>query len=206
MLVATHSRYVIDLNRPPDDANLYPGQDTTGLCPVDTFDRDAALLDGRACGDDEEIARAREPTGSPTTRSCAASSSACARAWHRVLWDAHSIRSVLPRFFEGKLPDLNFGTADGASCDTGAGGRGCRASRGGRGLHVGAQRPLQGRPHHPPLRRSPHGGVHAMQLEMTQCSYMDERLPFAYIAERAANVQPPLRAMLEAALEFAEDA
>ena len=46
VLVATHSRYVVDLNRPPDDANLYPGQDTTGLVPVDTFHREAIYLNG----------------------------------------------------------------------------------------------------------------------------------------------------------------
>ncbi len=38
---------------------------------------------------------------------------------------------------------------------------------------------------------------------MTQCSYMQEALPFDYLPEVAAGVQPHLRRMLEAALAFA---
>ena len=69
MLVATHSRYVVDLNRPPDDTNLYPGQDTTGLCPVDTFHKEAALPAGDEPRDGEIAGARRRATGSPTTRS-----------------------------------------------------------------------------------------------------------------------------------------
>ncbi|MEO7497403.1 MAG: N-formylglutamate amidohydrolase, partial [Massilia sp.] len=47
-LAARWSRYVIDLNRPPEDTNLYPGLDTTGLCPLDTFGREALYRDGAA--------------------------------------------------------------------------------------------------------------------------------------------------------------
>ena len=114
-LSARWSRYVIDLNRPPENTNLYPGQDTTGLCPVDTFHREPLYLEGR------------QPTQAEVERRLAA----YWQPYHTqlreeldrllslhgkvVLWDAHSIASVVPRFFEGKLPDLNFGTADGGS-------------------------------------------------------------------------------------------
>ena len=117
VLVATHSRYVVDLNRPPDGASLYPGQSVTGLCPVDTFD-DTPLY---AAGDvpaAAEIAERRGAIWQPYHRQLAAEL-ARLKAEHGIaaLWDAHSIRSVLPRFFDGKLPDLNLGTANGASCD-----------------------------------------------------------------------------------------
>ena len=117
ILVATHSRYVVDLNRPPDGASLYPGQSVTGLCPVDTFD-DTPIYAQGGVPDDAEIAARREAVWAPYHAQLRAELDRI-RAQHGVamLWDAHSIRSVLPRFFEGKLPDLNLGTADGASCD-----------------------------------------------------------------------------------------
>ena len=120
-----------------------------------------------------------------------------------VLWDAHSIRSVLPRFFEGKLPDLNLGTADGVSCDP------CLADE---LLTIVRQDPaytgiLNGRFKGGHITRhfgDPRAGVHAVQLELTQCSYMQEEPPFDYLPECAQRVQPTLRRLLEAALAFAE--
>jgi N-formylglutamate deformylase len=115
ILVATHSRYVIDLNRPPDGASLYPGQSVTGLCPVDGFDSKPLYASKDLEPDEAEVARRRALLAA---LSCAAARRARSHqepAWP-MLWDAHSIRSVLPRFFEGKLPDLNLGTADGKSC------------------------------------------------------------------------------------------
>ena len=38
---------------------------------------------------------------------------------------------------------------------------------------------------------------------MTQCSYMQEALPFDYLPDVAAGVQPHLRRMLQATLAFA---
>jgi N-formylglutamate deformylase len=203
VLVATHSRYVVDLNRPPDNQNLYPGQDTTGLCPVDTFDKTPVYAHADVPDDGEIMAR-RNAIWQPYHQQLQAELERL-KALHGtvVLWDAHSIRSVLPRFFEGKLPDLNLGTANGASCDPelartllgiGEAATGYQAVLNGRfkGGHITRQygRPLE--------------GVHAVQLEMTQCSYMQETMPFDYLPELASSVQPHLRAMLEAALKFAE--
>ncbi len=117
VLAATHSRYVVDLNRPPDNANLYPGQDTTGLCPVDTFDKTPLYANGVG-PDDAEIVARRDAVWRPY-HGALAEELARLRQQHGTvaLWDAHSIRSVLPRFFEGKLPDFNLGTANGESCD-----------------------------------------------------------------------------------------
>ena len=202
VLVATHSRYVVDLNRPPDNQNLYPGQDTTGLCPADSFDKTPLYASG-ALPDEADIAARREAIWQPYHQQLQAELTRLQAAHGTVvLWDAHSIRSVLPRFFEGKLTDLNLGTANGTSCDPalaqtllaiGQAASGYSAVLNGRfkGGHITRQygRPAQ--------------GVHAVQLEMTQCSYMQEAMPFDYLPEVAARVQPHLRLMLQAALDFA---
>jgi len=176
VLVATHSRYVVDLNRPPDGASLYPGQSVTGLCPVDTFD-DTPLYPAGDVPDDAETAERREAIWQPYHRQLA-DELARIKAQHGIaaLWDAHSIRSVLPRFFEGKLTDLNLGTAQGASCDPAL----AQALLGIAKEATGFTSVLNGRftggyitRHH----GQPAQGVHAVQLEMTQCSYMQEAFP-----------------------------
>jgi N-formylglutamate deformylase len=119
-----------------------------------------------------------------------------------VLWDAHSIRSVLPRFFEGKLPDFNLGTADGASCAPELAQELLRIAQAAPGYTA----VLNGRFKGGHITRhygDPARGIHAVQLEMTQCSYMQEALPFDYLLERATQVQPHLRRLLEAVLVFA---
>ena len=202
VLAATHSRYVVDLNRPPDNQNLYPGQDTTGLCPVDTFNKTPIYADGDL-PDEDEISARRDAIWQPYHRQLQAELGRL-RAAHGtvVLWDAHSIRSVLPRFFEGRLPDLNLGTANGASCDLAL----AQALLGIGEAAIGYSVVLNGRFKGGHITRHygrPEGGIHAVQLEMTQCAYMQEALPFDYLPERAAGVQPPLRQMIEAALAFA---
>jgi N-formylglutamate deformylase len=202
ILVATHSRYVVDLNRPPDGASLYPGQSVTGLCPVDTFDDTPIYAQGDVPGDAEVAAR-RDAVWAPYHAQLRAELDRI-RAQHgvAVLWDAHSIRSVLPRFFEGKLPDLNLGTANGESCD---------AALAQQLLALASAAPgytavLNGRFKGGHITRhygQPEQGIHAVQLEMTQCSYMQEVLPFDYLPDVAAGIQPHLRGMLEAVLAFA---
>jgi N-formylglutamate deformylase len=204
VLVATHSRFVIDLNRPPDGASLYPGQSVTGLCPVDLFDDQPLYRDLADVPAEAEIAERREAIWAPYHAQLA-QELARMKAQHGVaaLWDAHSIRSVVPRFFEGRLPDLNLGTADGASCAPalaeqllaiGQSAPGYTAVLNGRfkGGHITRQygKPAQ--------------GIHAVQLEMTQRSYMQESWPFDYLPDVAAGVQPHVHKMLEAVLAFVE--
>ncbi len=99
VLVAVHSRYTIDLNRPPDDANLYPGQDTTGLVPVDTFDRRKLYRGANPAA--AEVQRRVERYWQPYHRRLAAEIERVkAERGRVVLWDAHSIQGVVPRFFE----------------------------------------------------------------------------------------------------------
>jgi len=203
ILVATHSRYVIDLNRPPDNANLYPGQDTTGLCPVDTFDKTPLYANGQG-PDEDEIAARREAIWRPYHAALAEELSRL-RAEHGTvaLWDAHSIRSVLPRFFEGKLPDFNLGTANGESCDPALAEQLLDLALDMPG-HTGV---LNGRFKGGYITRQygqPKQGVHAVQLELAQSAYMSEVYPFAYDEARAASLQPALRQMLATVLAFVE--
>ncbi len=203
VLVATHSRYVIDLNRPPDGASLYPGQSVTGLCPVDTFDDTPLYANGDVPGEDEIAAR-RDAIWHPYHAKLA-DELARLKAQHGIamLWDAHSIRSELPRFFDGKLPDLNLGTGKGTSCDPVLAETVLGIARQAEGYTSVLNGRFTGgyitRQHGQPAQ-----GQHAMQLEMTQSSYMQETLPFDYLPALAAGVQPHLQRMLEAVLAFAE--
>ncbi|CAG2142349.1 N-formylglutamate deformylase [Cupriavidus plantarum] len=204
ILMATHSRYVIDLNRPPDNANLYPGQDTTGLCPVDTFDKTPIYADGTNGPDDAEIALRRDKIWHPY-HTALQQELARLRAEHGTigLWDAHSIRSVLPRFFEGKLTDFNLGSANGASSDAGLAARMLEIAN----LVPGHTAVLNGRFKGGYITRqygNPAGGVHAIQLELAQSAYMIESYPFDYDVSRASRVRPAIRKMLETMLQFVE--
>lgn len=200
VLQATHSRYVIDLNRPPDNANLYPGQDTTGLVPVDAGDR-SPLYRGTP-PDNDEIDQRRATYWTPYhTALATALAEAKARHGYALLWDAHSIKSVLPRYFPGKLPDLNLGTADGASCAAGLGEQLLQiASRHGAFTAV-----LNARYKGGYITRhygQPQHDVHAVQLELSWATYMNEHHPFEFRDDLATRIRPVLRALLEAMLEW----
>jgi N-formylglutamate deformylase len=207
VLVATHSRYVVDLNRPPDGASLYPGQSVTGLCPVDTFDDTPVYASGDDLPNDAEIAARRDAIWQPYHQQLQAELDRLKAAHGTIaLWDAHSIRSVLPRFFEGKLPDLNLGTGKGSSCDPALAATLLEIAKSAESA-AGYTGVLNGRFTGGYITRqygNPAAGVHAVQLEMTQSSYMQEKLPFDYLPEVAAGVQPHVRRMIEAVLEFVE--
>ena len=203
VLIATHSRYVIDLNRSPDGASLYPGQSVTGLCPVDTFDDTPLYANGEAPSD-ADIAARRDAIWHPYHAKLS-EELARIKSAHGVamLWDAHSIRSVLPRFFDGTLPDLNLGTGNGTSCAPALAGTLLAIAQQATGYSSVLNGRFQGgyiTRHH----GRPDEGVHAVQLEMTQCSYMQEALPFDYLPDVASRVQPHLVRMIEAMLAFAE--
>ncbi len=201
VIAATHSRYVVDLNRAPDGADLYPGRDTTELCPTTGFDREPLYRDGRR-PDGAEIARRVSLYWEPYHTALAAEL-ARLQAMHGValLWDAHSIASEVPRFFEGRLPDLNIGTNGGASCDpslaahvmeVAEAAEGFSAVRDGR-FRGGYITRRYGRPD---------ALVHAIQLEQAQRTYMDEDPPFTFRDDLAQVARPVLRAMLEAMLDW----
>ncbi len=202
-LAAQYSRYVVDLNRPPEDTNLYPGQDTTGLCPLDTFHKAPLYLPGQEPDQaevQERVQRFWQPYHTQLNLELAR-----LRAMHgyAILWDAHSIASLVPRFFEGKLPDLNFGSADGKSC----------AASLTQALAAQVEQQQQftlavnGRFKGGYITRNygdPAHGIHAIQLEMCQSTYMNESHPFAYRLDLAQQVQPLLRQLVEVVLAWGQ--
>ncbi|MFC5476307.1 N-formylglutamate deformylase [Paraherbaspirillum soli] len=205
VLVATHSRYVIDLNRPKDNVNLYPGQDTTGICPVDSFHKEALYQPGQE-PDDAEIQRRIADYWQPYHTQLEQELQRL-RSEHGIamLWDAHSIASVVPRFFEGRLPDLNLGTASGTSCapELTEQLREIAASA----AAVGYSHALNGRFKGGHITRhygQPQQNIHAVQLELAQLTYMQEQTPFAFDPALAAQVQPILRQFMGAMLAWAK--
>ncbi|WP_028310933.1 N-formylglutamate deformylase [Derxia gummosa] len=198
ILGAKVSRYAIDLNRPADGQSLYPGQTTTGLCPTETF-KGVHLYPAGKEPDAAETARRLDAYWKPYHGALQDELSRL-KAEHGqvVLWEAHSIASILPRLFDGKLPDFNFGTADGRSCGAGVIGAVLAALDGTPFTHVHNGRFKGG--HITRAYGNPSEGVHAIQLEMCQCIYMDEEVPFGYRPDLAVKVQPWLERMLAAAL------
>ena len=193
------SRYVIDLNRPADGQPLYPGQAETGLVPLYGFDGQPLYLPGHE-PDAAEVQQRVNDFWRPYHQ---ALSQELARlrdehGW-AVLWEGHSIRSQVPMLFDGRLPDLNLGTAGGASC--------------GAVLQQRLQQRLEqqsdysfvlnGRFKGGYITRHygrPEQQVHAVQLELAQAIYMDET-SFAYDEAKALALQQSLRALLQICLE-----
>jgi N-formylglutamate deformylase len=198
-LSARWSRYVIDLNRPPENTNLYPGQDTTGLCPVDTFHREPLYVEGRV-PDEAEVQRRLQAYWKPYHDQLRAELDRLL-ALHGavVLWDAHSIASVVPRFFEGKLPDLNFGTADGTSCASGLGDAVVAPALAQQQFSGRRQRPLQGRSYHAPLRQAGSQCARDPAWRCASRSTWMRRARYGYRPDLAAQVQGGLRDMMQAA-------
>ncbi len=201
VVAATHSRYVIDLNRAPDGASLYPGRDVTDLCPTTTFDNDPIYRPDRA-PDDRAIAKRLERYWHPYHQKLAESIAELKEQHgYALLWDAHSIRSVVPRFFEGKLPDLNLGNSDGSASDP---------SLAGQLLEIAEDAPgysavLNGRFKGGYITRTygrPAERVHAIQLEQSQATYMEEAPPFTFREDLADKVRPVLRRLIEATLAW----
>jgi N-formylglutamate deformylase len=198
VIVPNYSRYLIDLNRPRDDASLYPGQNTTGLCPVKTFSGEPIYLSGQE-PDKNEITGRIEGYWRPYHTALAEEIERIGEAHGRVvLWEGHSIRSVAPFLFEGRLPDLNIGTANGDSCSAGLQRRLVNV--------LDAQRDysyvLNGRFKGGYITRHfgrPTRGVDAIQLELAQLNYMDEGT-FEYHDAHAAKLQSVIKKLLEAAL------
>lgn len=199
---ARFSRYVIDLNRPSDDTNLYPGQDTTGLCPIDTFAKEALYQNGSGPDADEVQQRVRDYWQPYHQQLQAELARLVELHGVAILWDAHSIASQVPRFFAGRLPDLNFGTADQKSCDSGL--QQALAERM-QDSAIPYSHVFNGRFKGGHITRhygQPSQNVHAIQLEMSQCVYMNEAYPFAYREDLAAQMQPLLKNLLQTCLQW----
>ncbi|MFY2764192.1 N-formylglutamate deformylase [Arenimonas sp. MALMAid1274] len=198
LLVPNYSRYVVDLNRPPDDVSLYPGQNTTGLCPAVRFSGEPVYLPGQAPSPEEVAARV-ERYWRPYHEALAGELARLHAQHGRVrLWEGHSIRSQVPFLFEGRLPDFNLGTAAGASCTP--------------ELQSRLEAVLQAQDDYTWVANGrfkggyitrhygrPGAGVDAVQLELAQCTYMDE-VNGRYDRDRAQALQQVLTKLLETAL------
>jgi formiminoglutamase len=192
---ARFHRYVIDANRDPSGASLYPGQNTTGLCPVTDFDGRPIYLAG-AEPDAEEIERRRLRYHAPYHAALAAEI-ARVKARHGVviLYDCHSIRSHIPFLFDGRLPDFNIGTNNTTSChplietavhDV------CARAGGFTSVVNGRFRGGWTTRHY----GDPSKGVHAIQMEIAQLAYMREAPPWDYLPDVAACTRKHLGAIL----------
>lgn len=193
VLVATHSRYVVDLNRPPDNASLYPGRQTTGVVPIDTFHGTPIYRRGQEPVEDEVRARVEQYWRPYHTQLAQVLERTKARYEYALLWDAHSISSMVPRLFEGRLPDLNIGTADGRSC----------ADVVRQALLTEVRdysAVLDGRFKGGYITRAygkPEENVHAVQLELSKATYMEEAAPYRFREDLADRLRPTLRTLIE---------
>lgn len=203
ILVGQYSRFVIDLNRPSDDKPLYTTA-TTGLYPDTLFDGRATFKPGMTPTDaqrqqylDEiwqpyhqkiqsELARMKQEFG------------------YALLFDAHSIASVIPRLFDGQLPDLNLGTNSGESCAPALSEvleKTCQQQT--RFTHI-----LNGRFKGGYITRAygqPENDVHAVQLELAQVNYMEEIEPFSYSEDKASELQALLKPLLAGMLAWGSE-
>ena len=201
MIVPRYSRYVIDLNRPPENTPMYAGANNTELCPTRSFTGTRLYREGEF-PDEAQIMVRREQYWRPYHEALAAELARLkARHGHAVLWDGHSIKSVLPWLFDGKLPDLNLGTAGGASCAP------TLRSALVRVLETQADftQVVDGRFKGGHITRTygrPEQGIHAVQLEMCWSCYMAETPPFVIDPERTARLQPVLGALLRTAVDW----
>ncbi len=202
------SRSVIDVNRDPSGTSLYPGQNTTGLCPLTTFDNQPLYRDGHG-PDEDEIARRRDTWFVPYHDALAAEI-ARLRAQHGtvVVYDAHSIRSHIPHLFDGQLPQFNLGTNGDTTCDnalTDVVDNLCAMS----GMsHVRNGRFKGGyiTRHYSDIP----GGVHTLQMELACRGYMHEpeavdehSWPTPLDPDHAAPLRATLQQVLDACLDFA---
>lgn len=199
-----YSRYVIDLNRAPDGTALYPGASNTELCPLTCFDESAVYLEGKAPGE-SEINERIERYWRPYHRKLEDELTLLkARHGVAVLFEAHSIRSEVPRFFEGRLPDFNLGTANGSSCDPHLEKLLRGVLRSAKGYTFAVNGRFKGG-YNTRNYGAPAAKVHAVQLEQAQRTYMEETAPFAYDEDKAREVKSILTQLVEIMLAWAAE-
>ena len=202
IIKAELSRYVIDLNRDPEGGSLYPGQNVTELCPLTTFDDEPIYKEGEQ-PDDAEVRERIFYYGQPYHGLLKAEIERI-KALHGfcIVYEAHSIRSHVPRFFIGRLPDLNWGTNDGQTCSP-------KITQLLESFHASNESDFtsvtNGRFKGGYITRkyaNPDQGVHCLQLEIAQCAYMNEEPPYSWDAAKAEALQSYLYPLIKELTEL----
>lgn len=201
IIQGNYSRYVVDLNRPNDNSSLYPGQDVPGICPQNTFHQQQIYQNNQLL-DEQQIVQRIKQYWQPYHKKIDAELTRIKQHFgYALLWDAHSIKSRVPRFFSGQLPDLNLGTADNQSCSQ---------KLSAQLLQQALQTQdytsiLNGRFKGGFITRhygKPEKNIHAVQLELSQMTYMRQEFPFAFDENKANRVRPVIKNLIETVLAF----
>jgi N-formylglutamate deformylase len=201
LIVPVHSRYVVDLNRPSDNRPMYAGTNNTELCPTRFFTGEALYRDGMAPTEAEvaqRVATYWQPYHDALRNELARLK---AGHGHAILFDGHSIKSELPWLFDGKLPDLNLGTASGAACAPSLREALAKLLQAQTQFTVAVDGRFKGG-HITRHYGQPSQSVHAVQLEQCCSTYMRETPPFEWNAAHALRVQPLLQQMLRTMLDW----
>ena len=189
-------RYVIDANRDPADESLYPGQNTTSLCPTTTFDGDEIYHPGQTPSADEINQRQQlyhQPYHDAMREQLERIQQ---KHGYVILYDCHSIRSLVPYLFDGRLPDFNIGTNSGASCDPAIEATVqtvCAAANDYSAVSNGRFKGGWTTRHY----GEPDSGFHTIQMELAQCNYMLEREPWSYADDKAGKLRVILADILK---------
>jgi len=191
---ANFHRYLIDANRDPEGVSLYPGQNTTTLCPLIDFDNKPIWQKGFE-PDDAEIKRRTEQFHTPYHQAIEQLIIATKNQHgFAILYDCHSIRSEADFLFEGVLPSLNIGTNDSQTCAT--------------KIEEVAIELCEASPYNSVINGRFKGGwttrhygkpeqnIHAIQMEITQKDYMNESEPFDYDTIKAEALRDTLKTLL----------
>ena len=201
LLVPKYSRYLVDLNRAPDNAPMYPGQNNTELCPTRHFTGETIYLPGQA-PDETEVQRRVAHYWQPYHQALQTQLQQLkAQHGHVVLFDAHSLQGTLPWLFEGTLPDMNLGTANGGSCAPAL----QQAVAAVFAAQTTYSHVLNGRFKGGYITRQygqPANNVQTVQLEMAFSAYMGPTPPYRWNPACAAAVSPLLRQLVQTMLQW----
>ncbi len=200
MIRANYSRYLVDLNRPPDDTSLYDSK-TTGLFPrTDFFGGD--IYDAEHRPDENECAERFNRYWQPYHYQLQGELNRLHQQYgHAVLLDAHSIAAEVPMLFPGTLPDFNLGSNNEESAASDL----IRIATGCLDKHPVYSAVLDGRFKGGYITRhygSPADNVHALQLELSMATYLGRGPGKTIDVDKYRQLQPVLQQLVESLAQW----